>query len=129
MNFIKNNLCLILVSILLSFPLCAMDADNLLQGKFLIKNIKHKEFLFVADSDRIGGDRAVEASPGIFSKSIFTFEKDKMEGYRIRNLKHGEYLFVADSDRTNGNRTVESNGTIKDKSYFTFVPYTEHYFE
>lgn len=121
MNTIK--IYFIAIFMLFSFPLTAMmENDELLHGTYLIKNIKHGEYLFVADGDRINGDRAVEGRSSIYYKSFFTFEKNS-KGYLIKNVKHGEYLFLADGDRKNGDRLVEASPEIMEKSYFDIFSY------
>jgi hypothetical protein len=121
---------IVLTALFLSFSMStfafAMENEELLSGKFLIKNNKHNEYLYLADSDRMSGDRIAQGSDGIFKKSIFIFEKNE-EGYLIKNIKHDEYLYVADTDRIGGDRVVESHKSKMAKSYFTILKDTQGY--
>ena len=98
------------------------DIDIVADGKqkYLIKNTKLGEYLYLADVDKINGARVAQGSEGIFKKSIFTFNNTK-EGCLIKNVKHNEYLFVSDSDRLDGNRVVKSDKRNGGTSYFTIL--------
>lgn len=90
----------------------------------LIKNCLFGEYLFLADNDRINGDRIVECNPEIFDKSLFTLEDECF----IKNKKQNEYLFVPKDDRMNGDRVVEGRNSLGLSGQFELIKVKSHYY-
>lgn len=103
-----------------------LENDQILQGRYLIKNTEFNEFLFIDDSGS-NPTKIVQTSPGIFSKSIFTFEKNN-EGYLIRSIDYGSYLYVSDTLITAGkDKAVKSTNNNTATRYFNIFHENEGY--
>ena len=87
---------------------------------FALKNATLVIYIFLAEKDRIGGDRIVEASSKISPKSFFKIYYREGKSFALQNIKFGEWLFLS-NDRLPGGRVVEAKNELEERSYFEFI--------
>ena len=87
---------------------------------FMLKNAAFEMTIFLAEGDRIWGDRVVEAATRIGPKSYFEIYYKEGKGWSLKSVIYSEWLFLS-GNKLSGDRVVEAKNALEERSFFQFI--------